>query len=108
MKHLSYALCGLVLAALALPLAKAQAAAPQDPAPSAWEYKVVGVTDIHGSTLGNLKDAVTKGTGVLDKLKSTDEELAQSIEDVLNEHGQDGWEMIHATKATLIFKRPAR
>ena len=104
MKQLSYALCGLVLAAVALPFVGSTE--PSPPA-TVWEYEVVGVTDIHGSTVGNLADAIKSGKGILDKAKSTDEELAQSIEDVLDTYGQDGWELVTATKAQLIFKRRA-
>lgn len=73
----------------------------------AWEYKVVGMADLHSSTLDYLKSALDRDEGgFLGMAKAADEELAQQTEDVLNEYGAEGWELLEISGVSAIFKRP--
>lgn len=98
----------LVLAAWAM---TAIAGRAQEPAPApgfAWEYKVVGLVDRHEKVLSYLKRAVEDGEGLLGVAREVDAELAQKTEDLLNELGADGWELIQVDATGLVLKRPRR
>lgn len=126
-------LCAIALLCLALPAAAhlSQDAAGKDPAASAteqspsvhpaatdeappgtshWEYKVIGLADIHGDSLDYVKrvlnDEKGKRESLLSMVKNTDEQFAQKTEDVLNEWGQKGWELEWFSQKMIVFKRP--
>lgn len=74
-----------------------------------WEYRVVGLTDLHSSTLDYLKGALTeKEGGLLGLAKAADDQLAAKTQDLLNSLGAEGWELIHYSSTSLILMRPAR
>lgn len=106
MKHLAIAAVGLLLAASLVPAARAV----QEPAPAggAWEYKVVGLDELHNTTLEHLKDAIKKKGGLLDRAKAPLDGLAEKSEAMLNELGAEGWELVHYSNTSMILKRPAR
>ncbi len=90
----------------------------QDPDGSAghvrWEYKVVGLTEVHGRALEYLGRALEGGDedaglyeGLLGLAKRADDKLAQKNEDLLNELGGEGWELVDYHVRHMIFKRPA-
>jgi hypothetical protein len=99
---------GLVLLALALPLTRAGQEPAPGPALQRWDYKVVGLGELHGSTLDYLKGALTEDGGLLDKVKAADDQLARKTEDLLDELGAEGWELLHYSKTSLILMRPAQ
>lgn len=76
------------------------------PARTAWEYKVVSMVERHGDAMDYLKRAFEDGGNPLGMAAKVDEQLAQKTQDLLNEHGQDGWELEHFADWALIFKRP--
>jgi len=98
---------GLVLAVLAAPLAFST----QQPAATAhatWEYKVVGLTEMHKSALDYLTGAWKEKGTIAEKLKATDEQMAQKTEDLLNELGAEGWELLHHSNTVMVLKRPGQ
>ncbi len=108
MKNSTLAAGGLFLAAITciaaitVPFARGG----QEPAvATTWEYKVVGMVDMHESTLDYLKGALTAEGGPIGKAKAADEQMAQKTEDLLNELGAEGWELVHYTRTSLIMKR---
>lgn len=113
MKHATLALLGLALTLVAVPLARAsQEPASPSPPPSPhdvprWEYEVVGLVELHGTTLDYLKEAL-EGEGLLGKARKADEQLARKTEDLLDELGAEGWELVHVDSSSMILKRPAR
>jgi len=104
MKHLAIAAVGLLLAASLVPRARAV----QDPAREAWEYKVVGLDELHDSTLEHLKEAIKQGGGLLDRAKAPLDGLAEKSEAMLNELGTEGWDLVHYSNTSMVLKRPAR
>ena len=79
--------------------------------PTTWEYKVVGLAEIHSKTLEYLKEAWEgdDGTsGLLSLPGRADAKMAQKREDILNELGREGWELVDHDVHTLILKRPLR
>lgn len=77
------------------------------PARTAWEYKVVTMAERHGDAMDYLKRAFEDGGNPLGMAARVDEQIAQKTQDLLNEHGQDGWELEHFADWALIFKRPS-
>ena len=86
-----------------------------------WEYEVVGLTDIYGSTLDYLKGAVggeeeaaeqdpAPGPlrGLLGFGKKVDDQLVAKTRDLLNQYGAQGWELVEYRENVLVFKRPKR
>ncbi|MFT7680054.1 MAG: hypothetical protein ACI8QC_004060 [Planctomycetota bacterium] len=79
----------------------------------AWEYEVVGLTDIYGSTLDYLKDAVSSDnesslSGLLGLGKKVDDQLVAKTRDLLNEYGAKGWELVEYRGNVFVFKRPKK
>lgn len=77
----------------------------------AWEYEVVGLTNIYGSTLDYLKAAVSSDNeggikGLLGFGKEVDDQLVAKTRDLLNEYGAKGWELVEYRGNVLVFKRP--
>lgn len=77
----------------------------------AWEYEVVGLTNIYGSTLDYLKGAVGTDregglSGLLGFGKKVDDQLVAKTRDLLNEYGAKGWELVEYRGNVLVFKRP--
>lgn len=113
MRTLPFALLVVLLVALVAPfaLARQEPAEPAEPAQSAavgtrWEYKVIGLTEIYGSTLEYLKGAIDKSKGVLGVAKATVDLPAAKTQDLLNEYGVEGWELEYYSNHVLILKRP--
>ncbi len=116
---LPLALVALVALVNSLPWSALQDGGGQDPDATAdhvrWEYKVVGLTEIHGRALEYLGQALEGGDedaglyeGLLGLAKRADDKLAQKNEDLLNELGSEGWELIDYHVRHMILKRPAR
>lgn len=110
MKYTAHSLAALALASSLLPLSL-----PADPhqdipvaSSPAWDYKVVGIAGLHGSTLDYLKEALTGEDGLLDKALAADEQMARKTEDLLDGLGAEGWDLVHITSTQVILKRPAR
>ena len=73
------------------------------------EYKMVPMSDIHASTLDYLKGALGESQGgILGLAKAADDQLAKKTEDLLNELGAEGWELLHYSKTSMILMRRAR
>ncbi len=111
MKHFTLALLAVVFAlglawnALAQEASSTAAAA----ATHTVEYKVVPMSDIHSSTLDYLKGALGESEGgILGLAKAADDQLAKKTEDLLNELGAEGWELLHYSKTSLILMRRTR
>ena len=101
MKYTAHSLAALALASSLLPIS-----IPADsPSNTAWEYKVVGIAGLHGSTLDYLKEALKGDEGLLDKALATDEQLARKTEDLLDGFGAEGWDLVHITSTQMILKR---
>ncbi len=101
----------LVAALVALPTALGLAQEPLDPpiTPPRWEYRVVGIVELHGSTLDYLKDALEEHEGgIVGFSKALDAQLHQKTEDLLNELGAEGWELIQIDSTSVVLKRPGR
>ena len=107
---------GIAAFALAAPLAWS---ALQEPSSEysgpLWEYKVVGMTEIHGRSLDYLMDALEGGDedeglaqGLMRLAKRADDQMAKKSEDLLNELGREGWELVESEVKHLILKRPLR
>ena len=75
-----------------------------------WEYKVVGLLEIHGNTLNYLEGILDNAERSLKGLaEATEAQLTAKTEDLLNQLGKDGWELEHYDpKRSMIFKRPRR
>lgn len=122
------AACALL--ALGRAPASAQKAAPQQAPAGAryfgpWEYEVVGLTEIYGSTLDYLKGALGSGEeedddeggaggvrgrigGMLGFGKKVDDQLVAKTRDLLNVYGADGWELAEYRENVFVFKRPVQ
>ncbi|MCP3915332.1 MAG: hypothetical protein GY711_07235 [bacterium] len=68
-----------------------------------WEYRVVGIAELHGKGLEYLKKALDDAQGseslmegLLGVAKGADEQLAKKSEDLLNSLGAEGWELVQA------------
>jgi len=75
----------------------------------AWDYKVVGLTDIHAGALDTAKailDEAKSAKDLLDFGKKTDAQLVEKTEKVLDEMGADGWELVEYRGNVMIFKKP--
>ncbi len=110
MKHFTLA---ILLAALATGLAWSalaqEATSTSTSTYTSIEYKMVPMSDIHSSTLEYLKDALGESEGgILGLAKAADDQLAKKTEDLLNELGAEGWELLHYSKTSLILMRRAR
>lgn len=80
-----------------------------EPVHQKWEYEVVGLSEIYGSTFDYLKDAFEGDKSDLLKLaKRTDDQLVAKTRDLLNEYGAQGWELAEYRENVLVFKRPVR
>ena len=108
MKHLALAALGLLLAASLVPHARAIQDPVPDAAPGRWEYKVVGLDELHDSTLEHLKEAIKQGGGLLDRAKAPLDGLAEKSEAMLNELGAEGWDLVHYSNTSMVLKRPVR
>tara|TARA_R110002072_G_scaffold131578_12_gene271175 strand:+ start:2194 stop:2586 length:393 start_codon:yes stop_codon:yes gene_type:complete len=78
-------------------------------APTTWDYKVVGLTDIHAGAIDTAKailDEAKSAKDLLDFGKKTDAQLVEKTEKVLDEMGADGWELIEYRGNVMIFKKP--
>ena len=103
MKNLALA---ILVAAFAAPLAWSALAQEATSAATTLEYKVVPMSDIHSSTLDYLKGALGESEGgILGLAKAADDQLAKKTEDLLNELGAEGWELLHYSKTSLILMR---
>jgi hypothetical protein len=74
-----------------------------------WDYKVVGLTDIHAGALETAKailDEAKSAKDLLDFGKKTDAQLVEKTETVLDELGAEGWELIEYRGNVMIFKKP--
>jgi len=75
---------------------------------NAIEYKVVPMSDIHARTLDYVLESQEENEGgILGLFKSVDDQLAKKTEDLLNEMGAEGWELLHYSKTSLILMRRA-
>tara|TARA_R110002126_G_scaffold23750_20_gene83045 strand:+ start:23141 stop:23500 length:360 start_codon:yes stop_codon:yes gene_type:complete len=98
---------------LALPAQEPTRVAPEAitvmRAPTTWDYKVVGLTDIHAGAIDTAKailDEAKSAKDLLDFGKKTDAQLVEKTEKVLDEMGADGWELIEYRGNVMIFKKP--
>lgn len=109
MKHLPITLlCLLAAGAFAWAMPQEDGAPETGPTTEPYnptfEYKAVGMVDMHGDALDYLKGALGED-GLLGKAKKADEQWAKKTEDLCNELGAEGWELAHATGSMMIFKR---
>ena len=109
MKHFT-----LIILAAAFAIGLAWSALAQDESAAATttatadaiEYKVVPMSDIHARTLDYVLDSQEENEGgILGLFKSVDDQLAKKTEDLLNEMGAEGWELLHYSKTSLILMR---
>ena len=75
-------------------------------APTTWDYKVVGLTDIHAGAIDTAKAILDEAKSAKDFGKKTDAQLVEKTEKVLDEMGADGWELIEYRGNVMIFKKP--
>lgn len=85
----------------------ADSSAAAEPDFQQWEYKIVSMAEIHGSTLDYLKDALdnARNGSLFDKAVEADVQLGQKTEDLLNVLGEEGWDLVEYGSTMIILKR---
>lgn len=75
----------------------------------AWDYEVVGLTDLHAGALDTAREILEGAKNASDLLefgKKADDALVEKTEKVLDEMGAQGWELVVYRQNVLVFKRP--